>query len=315
MLRRAFSHGVLVRSVEALEALARVRAVAFDKTGTLTRPELTVVREDLSIPRDECYALVRALEEGGAHPVARTLSRHVGAIAAALVTEQRFIVGRGVEARDAHGRLLTLGASEGGAIVLARDGEPLARFVLDEEMRPEALETVALLRAQDLDLRLLSGDDGTRVERIAAALGIAAHARLAPEDKLAFLDEHTAMVGDGVNDAPALAGRLTSFTLGGAAQLAKGVAQVTLLAPDLRLVPWTLALARRGVGLVKWLIGASTAYNLMFIALAAAGALKPVWAGLSMLLSSLLAISFAAGMGRGEPNTDQPAPVETVPSC
>jgi heavy metal translocating P-type ATPase len=310
MLERAFSRGVLVRSVEALEALARVRVVAFDKTGTLTRPELTVAREELCAPREQVYALAHALEAGSAHPVARALVRHTKKVAPAVVSERRFLI-RGVEARDAQGRRLELTGRDGAIALLCGD-TLLARFVLDEELRPEAHEAIALLRAQHHDLVLLSGDDRARVDRIAAALGITGHARLAPEDKLSHLDAVTAMVGDGVNDAPALAGRLTSFTLGGAAQLAKGVAQVTLLEPDLRLVPWTLALARRGVGLVKWLIGASTAYNLVFIALAAGGALKPVWAGLSMLLSSLLAVGFAASLAHDHPAEK---PLEPVPSC
>jgi P-type E1-E2 ATPase len=108
------------------------------------------------------------------------------------------------------------------------------------------------------------------------------------------------MVGDGVNDAPVLAARTASFTLGDAAQLARGVAQITLLKPDLELVPLTLSLARRGTQLVKRLIFASTAYNLIFVGLGARGALKPVWAGLSMLISSLVAIGFAASAGTAE---------------
>jgi P-type E1-E2 ATPase len=315
MLRRAFSRGVILRSVEALEALARVRAVAFDKTGTLTRPDLTVTGEDLSVAPDEAYALVRALEADSAHPLARALVRHAGAGATAAIVDRRFVAGRGVTARDAHGRRLALGAGDDGAIALTRDGEALARFFVDEALRPEAGEAVALLRAQGLRLRLLSGDDESRVARVAASLGIEGHARLAPAGKLAHLDAHTAMVGDGVNDAPSLAGRLTSFTLGGGAQLAKGVAQVTLLVPDLRLVPWTLSLAHRGVRLVKWLIGASTAYNLVFVALAAGGALKPVWAGLSMLISSLIAISFAAALPGPEFTVEEPPVIAAVEPC
>jgi cation transport ATPase len=115
------------------------------------------------------------------------------------------------------------------------------------------------------------------------------------------------MIGDGVNDAPALASRKTSFTLGEAAQLAKAIAQVTLLDPDLRLVPWTLALARRGVRLVQTLLWSSTVYNVLFVALAAQGALKPVWAGLSMLISSLLSVGFAVAAGGGEERAEEPA--------
>ncbi len=298
-LRRAFARGVLVRSCDALEALARTRAVAFDKTGTLTSPELAVVEERFAagVDRGEALGLVRALEAGAGHPAARALAKHAGDAPPPVLAGRRVIAGRGVEARDACGRLVTIGAGPDGTTVLARGGAELARFRLDEALRPEAPAAVASLRKLGLDVVVLSGDDAGRVARVADALGVPAHARTSPDEKLArlaALGDGVAMVGDGANDAPALAGRATSFSFGGAAQLAKGVAQVTLLEPDLRLVPWTIAHARRGVRQVKWLIGASTAYNVVFVALAAAGALKPVWAGLSMLISSLLAISFAA---------------------
>jgi heavy metal translocating P-type ATPase len=301
-LRRAFARGVLVRSPEALEAIARTRVVAFDKTGTLTRPELRVTSLALGpgVTRDEALALAVALEEGCAHPIARALVDYGAGVAPAALAVRRLIAGRGVAGVDDRGRALRLGAGQGtsGAIVLERDGATLAAFELAEELRPEAPAAVRALEGLGVRALVLSGDDDARVDRVARRLGLDAAARLSPEDKLArlaALGDGVAMVGDGVNDAPALAGRLSSFSFGGAAQLAKGVAQVTLLEPDLELVPWTIALARRGTRLVKWLLGCSTAYNLVFVALAAAGALKPVWAGLSMLVSSLLAISFAAG--------------------
>src|SRR6185369_2213844 len=178
-----------------------------------------------------------------------------------------------------------------------------------ERLRPEARECVGALR--DLGIRsvLLSGDAQTRVEQVGRALGIEAIARLTPEMKLQRLDalgRGTAMVGDGVNDAPALASRKMSFSFGDATQLAKAIAQVTLLEPDLRLVPWTIALSRRTVRLVKMLLWSSTVYNVVFVGLAARGALKPVWAGLSMLLSSLLAVGFAVTAG-GADDREEPA--------
>jgi Cu2+-exporting ATPase len=393
-LRRAFSHKVLVRSAEALEALAQVRVVAFDKTGTLTRDHLHVLRETIEpgADRAEVHALVAALEDGLQHPVARALRSHVtrtaraepshpvaharrdgvsprperagtaigrgaavqpdlrararrdgaslgperageavgrgvagqpdplamtSAEAGPVLDSRRVVPGRGVTARDAQGRALFIGGS-GGDIELSRDGAPLARFTLSEELRAEAREAIGALRALSVRPLVLSGDDEARVNHVARALDLDAAARLSPEDKLSRLaasGEHVAMVGDGINDAPALAGRLTGFTFGHAAQLAKGVAQVTLLEPDLRMVPWTLALARRAVRSIKWLLGASTVYNVIFVALAAGGALRPVWAGLSMLLSSLLALAFAAGIGGAQGQLDEPAPLPGEASC
>jgi heavy metal translocating P-type ATPase len=320
MLKTALARGVLIRSAETLEELARIRTVAFDKTGTLTRAELSVRSESIStiIDRAEVLGLVRALEEGNAHPVARALYAYAHGAAAATVSERRFVAGRGVDAKDDQGRKLTLRAGSGGSVVLERRNEVLASFTLDEQLRPEAESAVNELRAAGVRVLLLSGDADERVLPLGRALGIEAAARLDPAAKVQRLAtlEAAAMVGDGVNDVPVLASRTASFTLGDAAQLARGVAQVTLLTPDLRLVPFTLALARRGTRLVKWLIFCSTAYNVVFVGLAARGALKPVWAGLSMMTSSLLAIGFAAAIGGSAPAGDEHIDLaEESPAC
>lgn len=312
-LREAFAHGVLIRSPEVLGALAGTRVVAFDKTGTLTSPELSVAKERISpcTSRDEVRSIVHALETGSTHPIAKALVAHAGAAEPSPISGRKFLPGRGVTALDGRGRELFLGVGRDGRSVLRRDGVTLASFELDERLRPEAPEAVAALKNDGIRVALLSGDARDRAEAVAARLGIEAQAPLSPQQKLAALEAlgpHTAMVGDGINDVPALAGRSTSFTFGGATQLAKGVAQVTLIEPDLRLVPWSLALSRRGLRRVKWLIAWATTYNLVFVALAAGGALRPVWAGLSMLVSSLLSLAFAAGISsRQTPEDDQAA--------
>ena len=308
-LQTAMRKGVLIRSASTLEELAKTRAVAFDKTGTLTRPDLSVSGERIasSVGREEVLALVRALEQSNHHPVARALAAHAGTGPSTRLERHRVVAGRGVEALDERGRSVSLRAGPDGAIVLERDGEMLASFALDEQLRAEAREALDAIRRDGTRVLLLSGDAEQRVDRVRRALNIEAYAGLTPQEKvrrIEALGDGTAMVGDGVNDAPALALGRASFTFGEGAQLAKGVAAVTLLSPDLRLVPFTLALARRGRRLVQLLIGASTAYNVVFVTLAARGMLKPVWAGLSMLISSLLAVGFAAGSGGREIGAD-----------
>ena len=309
-LQAAMRRGVLVRSAATLEELAKTRVVAFDKTGTLTHSSLSVTGERLgsSVGRGEILALIRALEESNHHPVARALVAHAGTGPSTCLERHRVVSGRGVEAVDECGRHVSLSAGPEGSIVLERDGEILAAFDLDEQLRPEAREAIDAIRQTGTRVVLLSGDAEQRVDRVRRALNIEAYAELTPQEKvrrIEALGDGTAMVGDGVNDAPALALGRASFTFGEGAQLAKGVAEVTLLSADLRLVPFTLALARRSRRLVQWLIGASTAYNVAFVTLAARGALKPVWAGLSMLISSLLAVGFAAGSGGRELAADQ----------
>jgi P-type E1-E2 ATPase len=309
MLRAALQHGVLIRGSDALEELAGIRTVAFDKTGTLTRPHLSVVEERIaeSNDRDDVTAIIRSLQTGNPHPVARALLDHVGDGTRARLENRRFLVGRGAEATDEAGRNVAMYGGTDGAIVLARGGKVVAAFDIDEEIRPEAREALEMLRRDGKRVLLLSGDAEERVHRVGTELGLEASARLTPEDKVRRLDalgQGVAIVGDGINDAPALASKKASFTLGESTQLAKGLAHVTLLQPDLRLVPWTLALAQRGARLVKLLLVSSTVYNVVFVGLAAQGALKPVWAGVSMMVSSLLAVGVAISVGTGSEAED-----------
>ncbi len=311
-LRKALAHGVCVRNACALEELSAVRAVAFDKTGTLTDPRLAVLTADLTevASPGEVAALVAALEAGSRHPVARALVAWAddNHSASTSLRDRRMITGKGVTGRDAAGRALRLGAlqwlEEAGVtaarpaaaarVALSRDGVLLARFSIGETLRPEARETIAALRLQGIEASILTGDTAEGTHAIASALGLPAHAALSPMDKVERLAAHgksIAMVGDGLNDAPALAGTGPSFAMDGGAGLARGMAQVTLLRADLRLVPWTIALARRATAIGYQNLIASTLYNLVFLALAATGALRPVWAGLSMLTSSLLILA------------------------
>jgi heavy metal translocating P-type ATPase len=303
-LRRALAKGVLIRSAEVLESAAKVRRIAFDKTGTLTDSELEA-RPIAGSVGGEVSSIVRALERDSTHPVARALLELAGDHPPAELLERRFVPGRGVEGIDLESRRLTLGPTRddaGGAIVLERDGAVLARFELRERVRAEALEAKRALSEIGVKTIVLSGDHPARVARVASLLGLEYLANLRPEEKIARLRElggETAMVGDGINDAPALAGAHLSIAVGGATPLAAGLADITLLEADLRLVPFTLALARSSVRTVKRLLVFSTAYNAIFIALAASGALRPVWAGLSMLVSSLVVLGFALAAGKG----------------
>lgn len=128
----------------------------------------------------------------------------------------------------------------------------LAHFSRGEALCPEAPEAINALRAQGIEAMILAGDTEGGTSAIAAALAIQAQAALSPTDKvdlLAARGKEIAMMGDGLNDAPALAGTGPSFAMDGGTGLARGMAQVTLLRPDLRLVPWTVALARRSTAI------------------------------------------------------------------
>jgi P-type E1-E2 ATPase len=144
---------------------------------------------------------------------------------------------------------------------------------------------------------------------MASELGVGLAADLRPDEKvaaLARLPQPAALAGDGINDGPALAAAPVGIAVGGATALARGIADVVLLHEDLRLIPFAIALARRTVGRGWRALFAATAYNLLFVTLAAAGVLRPVWAGLSMLLASLLVLASVVGITSARPSAARP---------
>lgn len=315
-LRKALAHGVLIRNAAVLEELSNVRAVAFDKTGTLTERELSVTGIELTgASASLVLGWLAALEQGSKHPVGRAIESYAseaGALPASL-QERRALPGKGAIAYDGEGIELLLGSSAwlaacgvdgvpGGAasearVLLARGGRVIARVTVGEALRPEAKEAVAALSGRGISSFMLTGDGSRGAARAAAALEIEAFAGLSAEEKVRALEQTgggVAMVGDGLNDAPALAGARPSFAVHGGTDLARGVAQVSLLTPDLRLVPWTIALAARAFSIARANLIGSTIYNALFLVLAATGALRPVWAGLSMATSSLLVLASAS---------------------
>jgi len=317
-LRRALEEGVLIRSASTLEELARVKTVAFDKTGTLTRAELSVDRVETldGCSRDEAIALAGSMEQGSPHPVARALV-DVAKGKSVPLRARRFVPGEGVWARLENGDELFAGTPRGGEaagdgsarVLLSRNGRLIARFFLREKLRAEARAAIAQLAAQRVGALVLTGDRQSGAADIAGALGLPTLAGLTAEEKVAHLESlgnDVAMVGDGLNDAPALAKLAPSFAMGEGSDLARGMSRVTLLRSDLRLVPWTLKLARRTVRVARRSLVASTIYNFVFLALAASGAFRPVWAGLSMLTSSLLTLALAQRATRldGVPKTE-----------
>ena len=317
-LRKALAHGVLVRSTAVFEELSKVRAVAFDKTGTLTERDLSVLRVDVEsgASMDEVLGCLRALEEGTKHPVGQAVLRHATLADAKAVTlrERATVAGKGVRGVDEDGRALLLGsaawlasegvtdaaAAEAGSrvrVVLARGGRVLARVFVGEVLRAEAKDAVETLAKDGMTAFMLTGDGSSGASEAAAALGIEASSGLSAEDKVRALEKAgggVAMVGDGLNDAPALAGTRPSFAVHGGTDLARGMAQVSLLTPDLRLVPWTIALSKRAFSIARTNLYASTIYNLVFLTLATMGLLRPVWAGISMATSSLLVLASAS---------------------
>jgi P-type Cu2+ transporter len=300
--------GLLLADLSALERLCSVDTVVFDKTGTLSEDRLQLRRHWAEgADANALLAVARSLAALSRHPHAQAIAGEAG-----LWTEVREVAGRGVEARDATGRLWRLGAP---AWVGARP-DPDARLAfgcgdcvlwldLAETPRPDAAEAVKALRALGQRVRLLSGDQPTAVARMAHLLDIAHwRAGATPASKLAALHdwqargERVLMVGDGINDAPVLAAADVRIAMGQGAMLARSAADALLVSNRLMALPQALALAKKTRRVLRQNLAWAALYNLACVALALAGWLPPLAAGVGMATSSLFVVLNAQRLNR-----------------
>ena len=298
---KLFERGVLMKDGAALERAAEADRVAFDKTGTLTlgRPRL-VARED-----DAASAgIAAALAAASTHPLSRSLVDALGA-PATIDGAIREVPGQGVEAviDRATWRLgnaawcgVDAGTDAGFSEVwLSRDGEARAVYRFDDELRSDAPQTVRELGAMGLPVRLLSGDRALVVERVARAAGIAeAAGGLLPEAKVAAVSEgQTMMVGDGVNDAPALRAAYVSMAPSTAADIGRNAADFVFTGEGLGAVPYVIGTARRAASIVNQNLVIAIGYNAIAVPLAIAGMVTPLIAAVAMSSSSLIVVANA----------------------
>ena len=331
---RLAGSGILVRRLQALEALAQVDTVVFDKTGTLSRDRLWVqtVQTRAGVSQDQALAWAAALAQHSKHPVACALvasAAHLNAPwACGGVTESpgqglsgqvsRCIVGSSATDEMDTPLDLRLGSATFCALEPLVDAPShtmlcdaqgwVATFFLAEALRDDAKACVDALQAAGLQVQVLSGDSQLAVDRVAATLGLAqARGGCTPDDKLQALHglqaqgRRVAMVGDGLNDAPVLAGAQVSFALGQAVALAQAQADFVVPGGQLMPVAHTLLLARRTMAVVRQNLVWALVYNAVCVPLAVAG-LLPAWAaGLGMAASSLLVVGNALRLSRSTP--------------
>lgn len=322
----AARHGILIKDAQALELAHRVRTVAFDKTGTLTvgQPRLVAFVGAPGEDEAELLALAASLQGGSEHPLAGAVV--AVARERALVTPApeglRAVPGRGSEGEVAGRSFLIgslrwaedLGVAAGAlapvlaewqargatvSLLMERRTQGLAAVALmafADEPRPEARQAIETLRARGLKLMMISGDNTTAARAMAARLGLREDevmAQVLPGDKSARVaalrarGEVVAMVGDGVNDAPALAAADVGMAMATGTDIAMHVAGVTLMRGDLRLVAAALDISERTVRKIRQNLFWAFVYNVAGIPLAALGLLSPVVAGAAMALSSL----------------------------
>ncbi|MDP9399657.1 MAG: heavy metal translocating P-type ATPase [Actinomycetota bacterium] len=328
--------GLLIRGPEVLEAARRVDTIVLDKTGTVTTGRMTLAGVALAdgVDRVEALRLAGALEDPSEHPIGRAIARAARDELGALPAVEGFVTraGLGVEG-VVEGRRVRVGrpslvlaageqrapaalraalraaeASGRGTVVAAWDGEPRAVFVVADAIRPTSAEAVASLRALGLRPVLLTGDSAAAARAVAAEVGVdEVVAEVLPEEKAAVVrrlqDEGrvVAMVGDGVNDAPALAQADLGLAVGTGTDVAMEAADLTLVSGDLRAAADAIRLSRATLRTIRQNLAWAFGYNLAALPLAAAGLLNPLLAGLAMALSSVSVVTNALRLRRFRP--------------
>jgi Cu+-exporting ATPase len=323
----AARHGILIKDAEALEIAHSVNLVAFDKTGTLTSgaPRIAHMK---AVDGDTAslLQLAGALQRGSEHSLAKAVldACTQQQLELADVTESKALAGRGIAGRigerqlalgnkrlldeqQLHNEALAADAqaweAEGRTLSwlleLAPQPRVLGLFAFGDTLKEGAGEAIAALNAQGIASHLISGDNQGSVQAVAQTLGItAAHAEVLPADKAAIIaelkkDAVVAMVGDGINDAPALAAADVGIAMGSGTDVAMHAAGITLMRGDPRLVADALDISRRTYNKIRQNLFWAFAYNLVGIPLAAAGLLNPMLAGAAMALSSVSVVSNA----------------------
>jgi P-type Cu+ transporter len=326
----AARHGILIKDAEALEVAHAVTLVAFDKTGTLTQgmPSLVAIEPAPGVDRSTVLRLAAALQQASEHPLARAVkvaARDEG-IVVPLADQAQALPGRGIEA-SVGGQQLALGSTRllqeaavtAGALqaiaqqlqdqgrtvswLMERSAQPprlLGLLAFGDGLKPSAQAAVAHLQALGIHTMMLSGDNAGSARAVASTLGISdVRAELLPADKAAIVQrlrssgQVVAMVGDGINDAPALAAAQVGMAMASGTDIAMQTAAITLMRGDPRLVADAIDISRRTYAKIKQGLFWAFVYNVLGIPLAALGLLNPVIAGAAMAFSSVSVVSNA----------------------
>lgn len=327
----AARHGILIRDAAALEQSRAIRTVVFDKTGTLTegRPKLVALHPASGTDADHALRLAAALQAGSEHPLARAVMARAATLDVPVARGVRALPGRGLEGK-VEGKVVLLGSVRlmeeagvdtdplrGEAAALARDGRTVSYLAehgrllgllgFGDAPKAGAAEAVTRLRAAGLRVVLLTGDNQGAADAAARQIGIEeVRAEALPADKAGLVAElraqgAVAMVGDGVNDAAALAAADLGLAMATGTDVAAASSGITLMRGDPLLVPAALDIARRTYQRIRQGLFWAFAYNLIGIPLAALGLLSPVVAGAAMAFSSVSVVGSALLLRRWRP--------------
>ncbi|MFP1741760.1 heavy metal translocating P-type ATPase [Lonsdalea quercina] len=324
--------GILFRNASALENARRLQVLVMDKTGTLTegQPSVVNVLPVDGVSENELLSLAMGLEQHSEHPLGQALVKYAQQVGTTAAEVHGFsaIVGRGISAQAGDSAVI-LGSptfltsrgvafdaatpaqqeQEGRTVVgLARDGQLLGYFCFDDRLREDAAETVEALHRQGIRVVMLTGDNARAAARVAERAGIRqCIAEVLPEQKAEQIARLQAeghcvgMVGDGINDAPALAIADVGFAVGAGSNIALDTADVVLMQNRLGGLPDAISLSRATLNKVRQNLFFAFFYNVLGIPLAAFGLLSPVIAGSAMALSSVSVLSNSLWLRRWKP--------------
>ena len=325
---KAVKHGIWFKDAAAMEEAAHVDAVVLDKTGTLTegRPQVAAVYcvPDSGFDEDDLYRIAAAVEQNAAHPLARAIVSAAQARGLDIPTAQnaQTVVGAGITAEVEGVGLVKAGKLDfaklrlpenlsddvwhiASIVAVSANGKPIGAFALADALKADTAEAIGRLKKHGIDVYIMSGDNQGTVEYVAKQLGIAhAFGNMSPRDKAAEVQKlkdagkTVAMVGDGINDAPALAAANVSFAMKGGADVAEHTASATLMQHSVNQLADALLVSQATLKNIKQNLFFAFFYNILGIPLAALGFLNPVIAGAAMAASSVSVLGNALRLKR-----------------
>ena len=325
---KAVKHGIWFKDAAAMEEAAHVDAVVLDKTGTLTegRPQVATVYcvPDSGFDEDALYRIAAAVEQNAAHPLARAIVSAAQARGLDIPAAQnaQTVVGAGITAEVEGAGLVKAGKLDfaelrlpenlsddvwriASIVAVSANGKPIGAFALADALKTDTAEAIGRLKKHGIDVYIMSGDNQGTVEYVAKQLGIAhAFGNMSPRDKAAEVQKlkaagkTVAMVGDGINDAPALAAANVSFAMKGGADVAEHTASATLMQHSVNQLADALLVSQATLKNIKQNLFFAFFYNILGIPLAALGFLNPVIAGAAMAASSVSVLGNALRLKR-----------------
>lgn len=307
-LGRAAKNGILIKGGATVEQFAKIKHIVFDKTGTLTTGDFSIKSVEIIDPKvkeSEALSIVYSLEKYSTHPIAKSLVKTLkekGVKSIPLMSQEE-VKGKGIQAKDLEGNFYQLGAAKWlnpngeASLYLSKNEQLIAALVIEDEVRSDSKSMLESFRKIGITTHLLSGDKEEKTSKLARYLGIDSYkAEQMPEEKLIEIERlqnegYTAMVGDGINDAPALSKATVGVSLSNSTQIAIQSAQVILLnAKSLKSIYESFLISKHTFLTIKQNLFWAFFYNVLAIPLAAMGYLDPMIAALSMAFSDVIVI-------------------------